>query len=628
MVPNRDKPVHLNHGRRRAGKKHPAFGQHQFTGKSNLTDLYRNAIQINRMPAKTKKLHSNEALKETSNYLRGTIKEGLADVSTGAISEDDQKLTKFHGLYLQDDRDVRGERRKQKLDKAYSFMVRVGLPGGICTPQQWLAVDRLVEYTNYHTIKLSTRQAFQLHGVIKSNLKATIKALNEAMMTTLAACGDDNRNVISNPNPYQSQIHKEMQSVVEKVSAHLKPRTNAYSEIWLDGEPLAKLPEIDEEPIYGKTYLPRKFKIAFAVPPSNDVDVFTNCLGFIAIVENDALVGFNISVGGGMGMTHGKTATFPRLGDVMAFCTVDQVLEVAEKIVTVQRDFGDRVDRAHARFKYTVDDRGVDWIREETESRLGYPLGDPREFQFDTMGDRFGWVKGADGKHHLTLFIESGRVVDDARGPFRTGLREIAKLHRGDFRLTANQNLIIARVAPKDRAKIDALVEKYQLDAYKRISGLRRSQISCVALPTCGLALAESERYLPLLVAELEEILDDNGLSQDEIVIRSTGCPNGCARPYVAEIALVGLSPGKYNLYLGGGFNGQRMNKLFRSGLTHEELIAALRPILIHYAKERLPGEHFGDFSIRQNYIKASGNGSDFHKNVDTSAINGKSPRI
>jgi sulfite reductase (NADPH) hemoprotein beta-component len=573
------------------------------------------------MSNQNQKLHSNEGLKEASNYLRGTILEGLADVSTGAISANDQQLTKFHGMYLQDDRDVRNQRRKQKLDKAYSFMVRVGLPGGICTPEQWLAIDELVEYTSYHTIKLSTRQAFQLHGVIKSNLKSTIQTINEAMMTTLAACGDDNRNVLANPNPHQSQIHREMQAVVDEVSAHLKPKTGAYSEIWLNGEPVVShSSEQEEEPLYGRTYLPRKFKIAFAVPPVNDVDVFTNCLGFIAIVEDGKLAGFNISVGGGMGMTHGKTATFPRLGDVMAFCTVDQVLDVAEKIVTVQRDFGDRVDRAHARFKYTVDDRGVDWIRAETEKRLGYSLGDARDFEFTSMGDRYGWVEGADGKYHLTLYFESGRVVDDARGPLRTGMREIAKIHRGDLRLTANQNLIIAQVAPEDRHLIDRLVEKYQLDSYRKLSGLRLNQVSCVALPTCGLALAESERYLPSLLSELEVILEALGLAQEEIVIRSTGCPNGCARPYVAEIALVGRAPGKYNLYLGGSFSGQRMNKLYRSSLTHDEIVETLRPIFAHFAQERLEGEHFGDFTIRLGYVQASGNGADFHENVKEAA--------
>lgn len=567
-----------------------------------------------------KTLHANEALKKASNYLRGTILEGLADVSTGSISRDDQKLVKFHGTYLQDDRDVRSQRRKQKLDKAYGFMLRIGLPGGICTPEQWLAVDELSEFTPYQTIKLTTRQAFQLHGVLKSNLKSAIRAINEALMTTLAACGDDNRNVLCNPSPYLSKIHAAVQPIVEQVSAHLKPRTRAYSEIWFDGERLNTYPMAeegeDEEPIYGPTYLPRKFKIAFAIPPSNDVDVLTNCLGFIAIVEDNTLKGFNITVGGGMGMTHSKKETFPRLADVMAFCKPEQTLDVAEKIVTVQRDFGDRSNRAHARFKYTVNGRGVDWIREETERRLGYPLEDARPYQFDSMGDRFGWVEGADGNWHLTLFIESGRIVDDKRGPLRTGMREIARVHKGDFRLTANQNLIIARVAPEDRDQIDELVTAHRLDSYRTVSGMRRNQISCVALPTCGLALAESERYLPNLVTDLEATLEEVGLLADEILIRSTGCPNGCARPYLGEIGLVGKAPGKYNLYLGAGFDGQRMNKIYRSSLTHEQIFETLRPILVHYAKEREAGERFGDFCIRTSYSKPTLSGATFHDDV------------
>lgn len=564
-----------------------------------------------------KPLHSNEALKEQSNYLRGTILEGLADAVTGAISDDDQKLVKFHGTYLQDDRDLRSGRRKNKLEKAYGFMVRIGLPGGICTPDQWLTVDRLAEHTPYQTLKLTTRQAFQLHGVLKSNLKGTIRAINEALMTTLAACGDDNRNVLCNPNPHLSTVHAEIQPIVERVSAHLKPRTRAYAEIWLDGEKAITLePGEDEEPIYGRTYLPRKFKIAFAIPPSNDIDVLSNCLGFIAIVEDGHLSGFNIAIGGGMGMTHGKLNTYPRLADVMAFCSPEQVVDVAEKIVTVQRDFGDRGDRAHARFKYTVDDRGVDWIRAETERRLGYRLEDPRPYRFESMGDRYGWTEGADGNYHLTLFIEGGRVKDGPQGNHRTGLREIARVHTGDFRLTANQNLIIARVSPQDRARIDALVAEYGLDGYRSASGLRRNQISCVALPTCGLALAESERYLPELITELENFLEQFGLSTEEIVIRSTGCPNGCGRPYLGEIGLVGKAPGKYNLYLGAGFDGERMNKLYRPSLTHEQILETLRPILAHYAREREPDERFGNFTIRAGYVKATVSGKTFHSDI------------
>jgi len=574
----------------------------------------------------TPKLHKNEGIKERSNYLRGTILEGLADNATGALSAEDQQLTKFHGIYLQDDRDVRGERRKKKLEKAFGFMVRIGIPGGICSPEQWLVVDDLARFTPYHTLKLTTRQAFQIHGVLKSNLKRGIKAINDALMTTLSACGDDNRNVVCNPNPHLSSVHGEVQTIVEKVSAHLKPRTRAYAEIWLDGEKVAShaTPQQEEEPIYGKTYLPRKFKIGFAIPPSNDVDVLTNCLGFIAIVEDGKLAGFNIAVGGGMGMTHGNEKTFPRLADVMAFCGPDQALDVAEKIVTIQRDYGDRADRSHARFKYTVEDRGVDWIRQELERRLGYALEEPRDFAFESMGDRYGWTEGADGNWHLTLYIEGGRVADREDAPLRTGLREIAKVHQGDFRLTANQNLIIARVPADDREKIDALAAEYKLDAYKTASGLRRNQISCVALPTCALAIAESERYLPQLVRELEDILEELGLREDEIVIRSTGCPNGCGRPYIGEIGLVGKGPGKYNLYLGAAFDGRRLNKLYRSSLKHDEIVATLKPILVRYAKEREKGERFGDFVIRAGYVKPTPAGNRFHADLPEEAVPAK----
>lgn len=567
-----------------------------------------------------KKLHKNESLKEASNYLRGTILEGLADVSTGAISADDQQITKFHGIYLQDDRDVRSERRKQKLEKAYGFMARIGMPGGLCTPKQWLVVDELADYTSQGTIKLTTRQAFQLHGVLKSNLKSAIREINDAAMTTLSACGDNNRNVICNPNPRISEVHEQVQPIVDEVSAHLKPRTRAYAEIWLDGEKVAEQEAEEEEPIYGKTYLPRKFKIAFAIPPSNDVDIFTNCLGFIAIVEDGKLAGFNVTVGGGMGMSHGNEKTFPRLADVLAFCTPDQVVDVAEKIVTIQRDYGDRVDRTHARFKYTVEDRGADWIRQELERRLGYSLQEKRDYKFTDMGDRYGWVEGTDGKWHLTLFIEGGRVVDREDAPLKTGLREIAKVHKGDFRLTANQNLIIAQAPSEERETIDKLVERYKLDGYKTASGMRRNQMACVALPTCGLALAESERYLPDLVGELEAVMEEVGLSDDEIVIRSTGCPNGCARPYIGEIGLVGKVPGKYNLYLGAGFEGERLNKLYRSSLTHDEIVATLKPILLQYAKEREEGERFGDFTIRKGYVQATTAGNRFHADLDEAA--------
>ena len=520
------------------------------------------------------KPHKNEGIKTRSNYLRGTILESLADVSAGSIAADDQQVSKFHGLYQQDDRDVRANRRKHKLDKAYSFLARICLPGGICTPQQWMVMDDLANYCAFNTLKLTTRQAFQLHGILKGNLKDVIYRCNDVAMTTLAACGDVNRNVMCNPNPIASEVHAAVQKVTDEIDAHLKPQTSAFSEMWLDGKPIKlTVPQATErskdcagddvEPLYGPTYLPRKFKIAVAVPPYNDVDIFANCLGFIAIVKNSKLVGFNVTVGGGMGMTHGNEKTFPRLADVLAFCTPEQAVAVAEKIVTIQRDHGNREDRANARFKYTVERLGKDWIRKELESRLGYKLEDARDYKFISSGDRYGWSEGADGKWHLGLFVEGGRIVDIEGAPLKTGMLEIAKIHKGDFRLTGNQNLIIGNVATEDKATIDGIVEQYGLDAYKTASGLRKGQIACVSLPTCGLALAESERYLPTLVTDLEETLEQAGLQNDDIIIRSTGCPNGCGRPYLGEIGLVGKVPGKYNLYLGAGFDGERLNGHF-----------------------------------------------------------------
>ena len=565
------------------------------------------------------KLAANETIKIRSNYLRGTIKEGLADLSTGAMSEDDQQLLKFHGTYQQDDRDLRPNRRKHKLDKAYSFMIRIRVPGGVATPQQWLETDRLATQFANSTIKLTTRQAFQFHGIIKSNLKRTIAEINQAAMDTIAACGDVNRNVMCNPNPYLSGGHAEVLKVSQQISDHLTPATRAYHEIWLDGEKVESSEE-DFEPIYGKTYLPRKFKITVAVPPSNDVDIYANCLSFIAIVEGGKLVGFNVAVGGGMGMTHGAEDTYPRLADVIGFCTVDQVTDVAEKVVLVQRDFGCRTERKHARMKYTVDDHGPDWILAKLNEYLGYDLEPVREFKFEDNGDRYGWVEGVNGKWNLTLFIQGGRVLDTPSYPMRTGLREIAKIHDGDFRLTANQNLMIANISAAKRPEIEKLLEQYGIKDSHLESALRLNSLACVALPTCALSLAESERYLPSLLTELEEVIEESGLRHDAITIRMTGCPNGCARPYISEIGFVGRSPGCYNVYLGGGFAGQRLSKMYRENFPGTEIKELLAPIIRRYAKERDAGERFGDFCIRAGYVAATEQGKDFHKNVKEEA--------
>lgn len=558
--------------------------------------------------------HSDvEDIKRNSNYLRGSLEETLKDPITGSIPEDDNRLMKHHGSYMQDDRDLRTERNKQKLEPAYQFMLRVRASGGVVTPEQWLMMDSISHKYGNDTIRLTTRQSFQLHGVLKWNLKNTIREVNESLLSTLAACGDVNRNVMCNPNPYQSDVHAQVYDWACKVSNHLDPKTRAYHEIWLDEEKIIDSNEVEPEPIYGAVYLPRKFKIGIAVPPSNDVDVFSQDLGFIAVVENDVLLGFNVSVGGGMGMTHGDDKTYPQVSKVIGFCTPEQMIDVAEKTVTIQRDYGDRAVRKHARFKYTIDDRGLQWFVDELHERLGWQLQTARPFHFDHNGDRYGWVKGSNGRSHLTLFIQNGRIMDDGDYQLMTGLREIAKIHDGDFRLTANQNLIIGNVSSRKKKKIEELIERHQLTAGAHYSALRRNSMACVSLPTCGMAMAEAERYLPELIDKIEPILEEAGLRDEDIVIRMTGCPNGCARPALAEISFIGKAPGKYNMYLGGSFTGHRLNKLYKENIGEEEILNSLRPMVNQYAKERIAGEHFGDFVIRAGYVAEVLDGMQFH---------------
>lgn len=555
-----------------------------------------------------------ERIKEESDYLRGTLKEVMLDRISAGIPDDDNRLMKHHGSYLQDDRDLRNERQKQKLEPAYQFMLRVRMPGGVSTPEQWLVMDDLSQKYGNGTLKLTTRETFQMHGILKWNMKKTIQTIHSALLDTIAACGDVNRNVMCTSNPYQSEIHSEVYEWSKTLSDDLLPRTRAYHEIWLDEERVAGTPDAEEiEPMYGPLYLPRKFKIGIAVPPSNDIDVFSQDLGFIAIVEDGKLIGFNVAIGGGMGMTHGDKATYPQLAKVIGFCRPEQMYDVAEKTITIQRDYGNRSVRKNARFKYTVDRLGLETVKEELENRLGWSLEEAKPYHFDHNGDRYGWVEGIEDKWHFTLFVEGGRVTDYEDYKLMTGLREIAKVHTGDFRLTANQNLIIGNVSSEKKDEINALIDQYGLTDGKHHSALRRSSMACVALPTCGLAMAEAERYLPSLLDKVEEIIDENGLRDEEITIRMTGCPNGCARHALGEIGFIGKAPGKYNMYLGAAFDGSRLSKMYRENIGEEDILSELRVLLSRYAKEREEGEHFGDFVIRAGIIKATTDGTNFH---------------
>ncbi|MEA2740276.1 MAG: sulfite reductase hemoprotein beta-component [Acetobacteraceae bacterium] len=560
-------------------------------------------------------LSANERIKAESRLLRGTIADGLTHVETGALADDDTQLTKFHGFYQQDDRDLRAERGKQRMEKAFSFMVRMRIPAGIVTPAQWLAIERLALERANGTIRLTTRETVQFHGILKGNLQSLMQGLNDVSLDTIAACGDVNRNVIASADPWRRDLYAVISTLGRDISTHLLPRTRAWHEIWL-GEEKVVGGVIEDEPILGRTYLPRKFKIAIALPPHNDVDVFAHDLGFIAIVQRGKIVGYNVVVGGGMGMTHGEPETYPRTGDVIGFCKPEDAVDVAEKVVTVQRDHGDRSNRKHARLKYTIDTMGLDRFVSLVNERLTMKLAPARAYSFTSTGDRLGWAQEEDGTAHFTLFVENGRV----RGRMLTGLHAIAELGVGRFVMTANQNLVLADIPAASRRQVEALLVSHGLD--QPVSGLRRNAMACVALPTCGLALAESERYLPDLVTQLEDELERFGLREDEITIRMTGCPNGCARPYVSEIGLVGRTPGVYNLYLGGAHEGVRLNKLHRRDVDGDGIVAALSPLFQSYARERTRGERFGDYVIRAGIVNETTAGLNFHENLSAEVGN------
>lgn len=540
-------------------------------------------------------LTKNELLKAAVPTLAGDIAKQLQDPSTDRFSADDEQFLKFHGIYQQDDRD------KRKTGKEYSFMVRGRIPGGVVSPEQYLTFDDLASRHGNNTLRITSRQGFQFHGVVKNGLGPLIKQINEALLTTLAACGDVNRNVMAPPTPSQSELSDQVLEDARRVSNALLPQTKAYHAIWIDGVQL-NLEADDKEfvdPLYGKTYLPRKFKTAFVVPPLNDVDVLTNCLGFIAIVEDGKLAGYNLAAGGGMGTTHGNKQTFPRLADVIGFFARERIVDVARAVLTVHRDFGDRTNRKHARLKYVLEEKGAAWFRQEVEQRLGWKLQETRPFQFTRQGDFFGWHEQKDGREFLCLFVETGRIKDTEKRRLKTALREIVSRYRPEVRLTPSSSLILANVHPNDHPGIEKILADHGIPVENQAGATRLRSMACVALPTCGLALAESERYLPALMDRIEDLLEDAGLKSEEIVIRMTGCPNGCVRPYMAEIAFVGKAPGKYNLYFGGNLASTRLNRLYKESVKDAEIIDELRPVLTRYAKERQNGERFGDWSAR-----------------------------
>lgn len=548
------------------------------------------------------KLSDNERLKGESNFLRGTIVDDLNDRITGGFTADNFQLIRFHGMYQQDDRDIRAERAKQKLEPLHNVMLRARMPGGIITPKQWLAIDKFAdEHTLYGSIRLTTRQTFQFHGVLKPNIKLMHRTLNQIGIDSIATAGDVNRNVLCTSNPVESTLHQEAYEWAKKISEHLLPKTRAYAEIWLDGE---KLETTDEEPILGSTYLPRKFKTTVVIPPQNDVDVHANDLNFLAIAEDGKLVGFNVLVGGGLAMTHGDKSTYPRRADDFGFIPLDKTLDVAAAVVTIQRDWGNRSNRKNAKTKYTLDRVGIDVFKTEVEKRAGITFADSRPYEFTERGDRIGWVEGIDGKHHLALFIENGRLLDYPDKPLKTGVAEIAKVHKGDFRMTANQNLIVAGVAARNKKAIEKIARDHGL-IDDGVSEQRKNSMACVSLPTCPLAMAEAERFLPGFVTDIEALLAKHGLAKDEnIILRVTGCPNGCGRAMLAEIGLVGKAPGRYNLHLGGNRNGTRIPKMYRENITVAQIMEEIDALVGRWAAERNKGEDFGDFTIRAGIIE------------------------
>jgi len=552
-------------------------------------------------------LSAIEKIKVASDGLRGSIQQSLLDEITGAIREDDTAVIKFHGMYQQDDRDRREERAEKKLDRLYTFMIRLRLPGGFISAEKWIAANEIALDNSTGVIKITTRQTIQLHGLIKSKIRPTIQSFNEAKLDSIATCGDINRNVSCSSHPGESPIHAQVFAYADKISELLMPKTKAYYEIWLDEEKIADKKEEEIDPLYQDRYLPRKFKVGIAIPPNNDVDVFTNDLGLIAIIENNELKGFNIAIGGGLSTTHGNKETYARLGTTIGFAdTEEKVLKTIYEVLTVQRDFGNRSDRKLARLKYTIDNMGVDKFKKEVEKRTGFDLEPARLYQFNQRSDRYGWLQNEQGVWFYTVFIENGRILDTEKLALKTALLEVAKTGKTNFLFTSNQNMIISDVADKDKATIDEILTRFKiLEHTEAASHLRKNSIACVSLPTCPLALAEAQRYMPGLISKIEPLLEKYQLDSENIIMRMTGCPNGCARPYAAEIGFVGTAPGHYNMHVGGDNEGERLNTLYKESLDEAGILNELDSLFAAFKTERSPNESFGNFSQRKYIVKA-----------------------
>lgn len=554
--------------------------------------------------ADQKNLSPIEKIKTASDALRGSIKESLLDEITGAVREQDHALIKFHGMYEQDDRDLREERARKKLDKLYSFMIRLRIPGGLITPEQWIAAHHIAGAYSTGVIKITTRQTIQLHGILKRHIKPTLKDFDRVKLDSIAACGDVNRNVICSSHPSQSPLHRQIHAYADRLSTALLPKTRAFYEVWLDEE-LIEDKKQEEDPLYQDRYLPRKFKIAIAIPPNNDVDVFGNDLGLIAIIENGRLAGFNIAVGGGLSSTHGNPNTYPRLATVIGFVATDEkIMKAVYEILTVQRDFGNRSDRKLARLKYTLDKMGVAAFKAELEKRCGFSLEDPRPYQFTERKDYYGWQQNHEGRWYYTVFVENGRVVDDEKVALKSAFLKVAETGKAQFRFTTNQNVILSDIEEKDRDQIEEILNSFGLIRHtENASAIRKNAIACVAFNTCPLALAEAQRYLPTLISKIEPLLAKYHLQEEPISVRMTGCPNGCGRSPLAEIGFIGTAYGLYNLYLGGDRLGERLNLKFRESLDEAAILRELDILLGSYSAQRRPGESFGDFVIREKIV-------------------------